>query len=95
MFQVDIRYQVQVGKMKRDRVLAQEEDSMFLKEGMVAIWGTAILNNRTVAGKLSNKAKANGQTEVSPALTPRKLDALKGAYGAVKRRSESQDDITK
>lgn len=51
---------------------------MFLKEGMVAIWGTAVLKNRTVTGKLSNKAKANGQTEVCPALTPSKLDALKG-----------------
>lgn len=33
-----------------------------------------------MTGKLSNKPKSMGRTEVDPALTPRKLEALNGAY---------------
>lgn len=76
--QVNIGDSVLVDKAQWAAVLTQKEDSMFLKEGMVAIWSSAVLRNRTVTGTLSNKAKARGQTHVAPALTPKKLDVLKG-----------------
>lgn len=55
-----------------------EKDSIFLKDGPVVMWGTEKLKKCTVTGQLCNKMKSTGVFHVDPALTPEKLDLLKG-----------------
>ncbi|XP_064456055.1 uncharacterized protein LOC135366961 [Ornithodoros turicata] len=77
---VDIGNGTKIPKFKWDLIHAQDEETKFVKELAVAIWGSEVLAQRTFSGTLSNRARAEGKTQVFPALSPVKVQTLRGAF---------------
>ncbi|XP_064474480.1 uncharacterized protein LOC135388692 [Ornithodoros turicata] len=88
---------VAIPKEKWDIIFSQDEDTIFVKELAVAVWGTEVLSCKTFSGKLSNHAKAKGKVETFPALTPEKVQAVHGAFRRflVEKKNVPEDSLQK
>lgn len=59
-------------------LMRSPSDSMFCRSACLIYWTPEQLKCRSVTGVLSNKYRSLGQTQAKPAMTPEKLNALKG-----------------
>ncbi|KAM7298090.1 uncharacterized protein ISCGN_018718 [Ixodes scapularis] len=77
---VDIGQNILLTKKKWEDLNGQMVDSLFTKEAATSIWGTDVLKGKSPTGKISNKAKSQGQTEAFPCLTPEKVNVLRDFF---------------
>ncbi|XP_064462055.1 BEN domain-containing protein 5-like [Ornithodoros turicata] len=94
---MDLGNGVSIPKEKWAYLCKHQEESRFVKELAVVIWGTSTLLRKTFTGCLSNRAKAEGKTEVFPALTPEKVEAVRGAFATylTKEKNVSREELKK
>ncbi|XP_033114048.1 BEN domain-containing protein 5-like [Anneissia japonica] len=60
-------------------ILANKKASMFVKQLVVSVWGSDILANKSVEGKLCPRHKGTGKI-AKPALTPKKYNAVRERF---------------
>uniref|UniRef100_A0A147BR05 BEN domain-containing protein n=1 Tax=Ixodes ricinus TaxID=34613 RepID=A0A147BR05_IXORI len=77
---IDIGQNILLTKKKWEDLNGQMVDSLFTKEAATSIWGTDVLKGKSPTGKISNKAKSQGQTEAFPCLTPEKVNVLRDFF---------------
>ncbi|KAJ8018628.1 BEN domain-containing protein 5 [Holothuria leucospilota] len=67
---------IYISELQWDLAEAQKTNSLFVKNLAVSVWGTAVLKNRSVEGRVCPRFK--DQREARSPLSPNKLNAIKG-----------------
>ena len=81
-----------INEAKWGMVAANTKDSLFVKELAVAVWGSAVLKNRSLTGKECPTSKAAAK----PPLTPEKVTAVRECFHWwLQRQNVSGDDLLK
>ncbi|KAL3245398.1 hypothetical protein MRX96_018044 [Rhipicephalus microplus] len=68
---------------------------MFCRGACLIYWTPEQFKCRSVTGILSNKYKSIGKTQAQPAMTPEKLNSLKGVFHIYIRDGTPADVIAK
>ena len=74
-YQVHIGNRVILSEEQWKQILTWTKDSHFIKELATAIWGTSVLQARSVDGRKCPRFK---DRDAKPPLTVQKIDAVKG-----------------
>lgn len=75
--QVHCGQNIWIRKEAWDHVMSTETDSRFCRAAALTFWSSDVLGQRSVTGTLPNSINSTGR-DAFPALTPAKLQALKG-----------------